>query len=349
MRRFHCSCGQALFFDSVVCERCNRPVGFAPDLGRMVALHDEGDGRYATLDTDAPPGLRYRYCNNGGLHGICNGLAVTDDTMDLCVACRLNRVVPDVGRPANLERWSRLEAAKRRLLYSLSVLGLPVAGKGDEPQSGLAFDFMEDQRSNPDVPQAFVATGHADGVITVNVMEADPAQQVIARERLNEQYRTLLGHMRHESGHYFWDRLVRDSGFLRGFRGLFGDERGDYAAAMDAYYQNGAAPDWNEAFISAYASAHPWEDWAETWAHYLHMLDTLETAKAYGIVGEAVGDGSPHSFEDGVGEWMHLSVVLNELNRSMGQDDSYPFVVPPRVVDKLRFVHEVVQANRAGE
>src|SRR6202011_5238904 len=35
--------------------------------------------------------------------------------------------------------------------------------------------------------------------------------------------------------------------------------------------------------VTPYASAHPWEDFAETWAHYFHMVDTLETATAFGL------------------------------------------------------------------
>lgn len=341
MQGFECACGQPLFFDSFVCERCGRPVGFAPDRQRMVTLETEprDAADLAVLhDRDG----RYRFCRNGEEHAVCNWLIPTGQADDLCQACQLNRTVPDLGQPANLRRWGRLEAAKRRLVYTLLAMRLPVASRLKVPEWGLAFDFLEDRRSNPAMPVDFVATGHADGVITINLLEADPVEQVRARERLHEQYRTLLGHMRHESGHYYWDLLVRDGPALDGFRERFGDERTDYRAALDRHYQQGAPADWSERFISAYASAHPWEDWAETWAHYLHMTDSLETARAFGVVDDGE-KRAPEAFDVRVERWAGLMVTLNELNRSMGQDDPYPFVITPTVVDKLRFVHETLE------
>ena len=57
----------------------------------------------------------------------------------------------------------------------------------------------------------------------------------------------------------------------------------DYAAALSSHYQIGAPAGWEEDFITAYAASHPWEDWAETWAHYLQILDGLETCEGLGI------------------------------------------------------------------
>jgi hypothetical protein len=348
MRRFRCACGQQLFFDNVACGRCGRTVGFAADLGRMVTLlpASQGVGR---LPVAGKKGLFYRLCGNSRQYAVCNWLVPADRPGPLCLACGLNRTVPDLSREGNRERWGRLEAAKRRLVYTLLRLGLPLVNRREDPAGGLAFDFLEDQRSSPAVPQAQVATGHAEGVITINVLEADPIERVRAREHMNEQYRTLLGHMRHESGHYYWNRLIRDAGPLARFRELFGDESADYAASLQQYYRDGPPPDWSQHFISSYASAHPWEDWAETWAHYLHMSDTLETAQDFRLAaGEAQPATSLPDFDARIAEWLRLTVMLNELNRSMGQDDSYPFVVPAPVIEKLRFIDELVE-QAAGQ
>ena len=127
-------------------------------------------------------------------------------------------------------------------------------------------------------------TGHLNGVVTINVSEADDAERERRRAGLAEPYRTLLGHMRHEVGHYYWKRLVTgDADRLARFRELFGDDRDDYAAALTRHYQSGPPQDWQDRFVSAYASAHAWEDWAETWAHYLHMTDTIEIAATCGV------------------------------------------------------------------
>jgi hypothetical protein len=201
---------------------------------------------------------------------------------------------------------------------------------------------------------ARVMTGHRAGLITINVAEADDPYREQTRKEMGEAYRTLLGHFRHESGHYYWDRLIRDSDQLGAFREMFGDERADYDAARESHYRRESEPEWPQAFVSAYASMHPWEDWAETWAHCLHIVDTLETARAYGLVLEPrpVG-GSPQQrlsaravhferFDDVITAWVPVTIALNSLNRSMGLPDLYPFVLSPRAVRKLRFVHDVI-------
>lgn len=343
MQRFRCTCGQPLFFDNRKCERCGHPVGFDPVVRTMVTLSDARGGLWEESEENGRKST-YRFCANGIHNAACNWLIPFEDAQELCAACLLNRTIPDLSRPVNLERWTRLEAAKRRLLYTLLWLRLPIASHTQDPQAGLAFDFLEDSRSNPLIAGEPVATGHSNGVITINVMEADPVERVRAREHMNEQYRTLLGHMRHESGHYYWDRLIKDSSRLGPFREHFGDERSDYAAALDLHYRDGPPDEWAQSFISSYASAHPWEDWAETWAHYLHIVDTLDTAKDFGVIDrhESLAEGTD-AFDASIAAWMEVSVMLNELNRSMGQGDGYPFVVPPTVVAKLRFVHDTVQ------
>src|SRR5437868_9942335 len=126
-------------------------------------------------------------------------------------------------------------------------------------------------------------TGHKDGIVTMKVEEADDVTRVRVRTQMREPYRTLLGHFRHETGHYYWDRLIANSDWLEPFRGLFGDERASYAEALDRHYQQGAPLDWQPQYVSAYATMHPWEDWAETWAHYLHMMDAVDTALGFGM------------------------------------------------------------------
>ena len=235
------------------------------------------------------------------------------------------------------------------------MLGCPVENKYDDPEHGLAYDFL----ASPDDPEAPpVLTGHADGVITLNIAEADDVERERRRHDLHEPYRTLLGHFRHEVGHYYWDRLIKDTPRIDLFRERFGDEREDYAQALQRHYQQGAPVDWQERFVSAYASSHPWEDWAETWAHYLHMTDTLETAAACGLSlrpgrtdeptlktpPPAPGSRRFASFDRVIESWFPLTYVLNNLNRGMGLPDGYPFVLSRPAVDKLRFVHETLNS-----
>ena len=337
MKRFECGCGQRLFFEDYRCLGCSREVGFAP--GFMTFL-SRGAGETAFLDAS---GRRWKVCANRAQHRVCNWLVAADDDRPLCRACRLNRVIPNLESPSNLDLWSRMERAKRRLVYSLISLGLPIDNLAG--RAPLAFEFMEDRRRNPRVAESFVMTGHRAGVITINLLEADDSARHAVREEMRERYRTLLGHFRHESGHYYWDWTVPVGEPLEEFRRLFGDERGDYQDAVRRYYWYGPAPAWHDRFVSAYASAHPIEDWAECWAHYLHIVDGLETARANGLLRE---DPSA-DWEIELATWMDGSVKLNELNRSLGTDDPYPFVLNSAVRQKLRFIHRRLAAATAGE
>ncbi|ALP51754.1 hypothetical protein Tel_00585 [Candidatus Tenderia electrophaga] len=332
MKRFQCHCGQEVFFENRRCQRCGRHLGYDPQRGTMVALAQRGgDGWWCEEN-----GVAYRLCGNRLNYGVCNGLVEVGDSNPLCVACRLNRTIPNISIPQNLERWGRIEQAKRRLIYGLLELGLPLEAPVAGYPRGLSFDFLEDQRSNPAVPQEFVTTGHFKGVITLNVLEADDVQRVWQRELSSERYRTVLGHFRHESGHYYFELLVPDR---QGFMALFGDPGQPYGQALQRYYNQGALAGWENDYISAYASAHPIEDWAECFAHYLHMLDTLETAAARGII-VPLSDVEP--IDRLLQRWDTLAVSVNELNRSLGLQDAYPFVVTPAVADKLRFVDAAI-------
>lgn len=296
-----------------------------------------------------------RYCANAGYHA-CNWLLDADSDSDLCRACALNRTIPDLRVEGNLLRWRKLELAKHRLIYSLLRFRLPLRSQHEDPERGLAFDFLADP--HPDFrEEAAVMTGHADGVITINIAEADDAERERQRLTMAEPYRTLLGHFRHEVGHYYWSALVGDhADVLTAFREQFGDERQDYAQALQQHYSAGVG-DWQPLYVSAYASAHPWEDWAETWAHYLHIVDVLETAYVYGVSIQprkgppdlaAQADFNAYrmaDFDALIQAWLPLTYAMNSLNRSMGQPDLYPFVLPPPVMQKLHFVHDLIWAQ----
>lgn len=336
MKRFFCACGQPLAFDNVQCLACGRTLAFAPESLTMVALEPAGAQIWTRLGD--PMRAPRRLCANYVGPAICNWLAPPDG--DYCVSCALTREIPDLSVDGNLARWARIEAAKRRLVYGLLVLRLPF---DDVEGRGLHFSFLAD------TPAQHVVTGHDNGRVTLSIAEADEATRAQTRESLGEPYRTLLGHLRHESGHYYWTRLVDGQPAHARFRTVFGDETTDYAAALARHYAEGPAGDWPSNFVSAYASAHPHEDWAETWAHYLHIRDTLDTARAHGI---SVGNAelppdaveTQWSFTALVAAWMPVTLAVNELNRSMGQPDMYPFVLPPAALEKLEFVHDLVVA-----
>lgn len=315
----------------------------------MAAFGSSGDEQWTMVASETPAG-HYRLCDNYKTHDICNWAVPADDGNPLCQSCRLTRVLPNLEVEGNREKWAKLEASKRRMLYTLLDLGLPIVARAESSQGGLAFEFR-----SPDMERSGkVSTGHDDGLITINVAEADDAEREKRRLRLHEPYRTVLGHFRHEVGHYYWDVLIRDSDRLAAFREEFGDERVDYSAALKKHYES-PAPDWAGFFVSAYASSHPWEDWAETWAHYMHLLDSLETAAACGVRVEPRRPDEPRMqrlpvpdrvkrqpFDLLLDQWHSLTYVLNNLSRSLGQADSYPYVLPKPAIDKLRFVHDVV-------
>jgi hypothetical protein len=341
MRTFKCTCGTRVFFDNTICLTCNRELGFLPDQGVLSALEPKGDGVYSTSRG------KYVKCSNNVEHGVCNWLVPQGGKETLCQACRLNNVIPDISNPENQELWAEVEKAKRRLVYSLNRLRLPLVSKSDDPEHGLAFDIKAETGSTR------VLTGHAEGLITLNLSEADAVSRETMRVKLKERYRTLLGHFRHEVGHYYWERLVRDGGddVLPAFRRLFGDESVDYSKALEKHYSPENRVDWAASYISHYAAAHPWEDWAETFAHYLHLIDTLETAQHFGFTSELSSKASVTKVSDFdvlMTEWGDLTIALNALNRSMGLPDAYPFAITDVVRDKLAFVHDLVRKTRAA-
>ena len=285
-------------------------------------------------------GSVYRKCANYVDLGVCNWMIPASEEKDFCRACRLNNVIPDLSNPKNAALWAEVEKAKRRLIYSLDRLRLPLVSKEEDPVHGLAFDIKADEGSTR------VLTGHADGLITLNLGEADAVKREHIREQLKERYRTLLGHFRHEVGHYYWEVLIRDNPALGPFRELFGDESEDYAKALERHYSQSHSPSNDHTFITPYAASHPWEDWAETFAHYLHMRDTLETAQHFGFAALPPGRMSMIGEADALlTEWTELTIALNALNRSMGLPDAYPFAISPKVWEKITFVAQTIRAG----
>jgi hypothetical protein len=350
MKLFECqSCRQPLYFENTRCESCGRRLGYLPSRDTVTAL-EEKDGGWHAL---AEPKGKYRDCANVA-QNVCNWLLPFDHPEQFCAACRHNRTIPDLTEPQNLARWRKIEVAKHRLFYTLLRLRLPLATRAEDAE-GLAFDFIADR--GPDGCRTSVMTGHDGGLITINLAEADDPERERQRFEMGEAYRTLLGHFRHEIAHYYWARLVARSSFLQEFRNTFGDERKNYVTALQTHYAEGPPQDWPEHFVTPYASVHPWEDFAETWAHYFHMVDTLETAGAFRLsLGPKLAKGAeltakidfdPHQapLDRIIEAWLPLTFAVNSINRSMGLPDLYPFVLAPPVIVKLAFVHRLIEAR----
>jgi hypothetical protein len=365
-RAFRCRCGRPVFFRNDTCLACGTPLGYDPDLVLLRPLaptRDPAVWRALRVRGTAAPLVAYRRCANAGTASGCNWLLRDDGDARahaLCRSCRLDRTLPDPADADNARLWLSFENAKRALVSQLIALRLPLASRvSEDPAAGVAFDLL---RSAPGGPP--VVTGHANGIVTIDLAEGDDAHRERVRHAMGEPYRTLLGHLRHEIGHYYWQRLVPGTAWEAPFRDLFGDERADYAAALRRHYEAGAPADWQDRHVSAYASAHPWEDWAETWAHYLHMVDALDTARSFGLVAhhdeiryepftaaalhEATAGPDELAFLELVNAWIELTGALNEVTRSMGEPDFYPFVLSAPAVRKLHFVHKVVGLAAAG-
>ncbi|MES2512258.1 MAG: putative zinc-binding metallopeptidase [Pseudomonadota bacterium] len=386
-RAYRCKCGVPVFFRNSECLACGTPLGYDPEQARLLSLMPgQATDTWVVwqpeqvADSDAvaepvqpqgdtnnilpPPARAYTRCLNLQTPAACNWLVPVDGPLEadgtgpalLCRACRLNRIIPDLNDPEHPDNgllWGRVELAKRRLVSALLALGLPVASRiTEDTERGMMFDFLRSPDNGP-----HVMTGHNTGLITLNLQEADDAVREAVRKAMREPYRTLLGHFRHEVGHYYWDRLVSGTSWMDGFHELFGDENKDYLASLRQNYEEGPAAEWWLTYVSAYASTHPWEDWAECWAHYLHMRDTIDTALSFGMVAESAHlEFTPYTidalykpdhpdaqnFLDFLNDWTRLTTMLNEMSRSMGQPDFYPFVLPLTVVAKLHFIHLLV-------
>ena len=336
MRDFICpNCGQHLALENSLCLSCHRPLGFSlEDMALLVIASGEDSAQPGFVDAD-----NYELCANMHL-AECNWLVETGQTAKLCVSCALTRTRPNDAESKALSAFADAEKAKRRLIAELVELKLPIVGRDEDPDYGLAFDLLSSEQDK-------VFTGHENGVITLDLAEGDDVHRLQLRIAMDEPYRTLLGHFRHEIGHYYYYRLVSTSpDYTQRFRELYGDPDADYQAALDRHYQEGPPADWEDNYVSSYATMHPAEDWAETFAHYLHIRGTLDTAAAFGFAPAAATFErrmlGPSGFHQIIDMWLPLSWALNMLNRSMGKQDLYPFLLPAAVLDKMRFIHTTI-------
>lgn len=322
MRSWTCGvCGQLVFFENSACLRCGSALGF------------DWSMRELWTRPEAPR------CANAERIG-CNGLAEADGA--LCFACSLTRTRPNDDDATGIGQWAEAERAKRRLLFELGELALPT--------DGLSFDLLSSTHGP-------VTTGHLDGLVTLDLAESDDAERELRRVQMGEPYRTLLGHMRHEVGHFYFPVLVDTDARRAEVRALFGDESADYQEALDRHYAEGPPDDWAQSYVSAYATMHPSEDWAETFAHVLHLHDALQTAREYGVRvegppgrpdlhAEPVVVAGKVGLREVLDDWLGLTYALNALNRSLGYDDLYPFVLTGPVVEKLDLVDDLVAGRR---
>ena len=355
MKLFKCqNCGNTIHFNNDVCLVCNSRIGYVRTLIDMSALQPNDDGSWTAL---AEPTQSYFFCENA-TEGACNWLVPASGGDRFCVACRFNLTIPDLSIAENHDRWRRIEQAKKHLFYSLTRWNLPMPRRADDPEHGLAFEVLADVEGSGGMATA-VLTGHNNGLIQINIAEADDAERERRRALMREPYRTLIGHFRHEIGHFYWDLLIQDKGRIQEFTAVFGDPAADYAMALQDHYANGAPPGWQQDYISGYASSHPWEDFAETWAHCFHMVDGLETARAFGIFPADLPAGAIHatevdpyeatSIDQIITAWVPLTVAINSINRSLGQPDLYPFVLTDAIVGKIDFVFRLIAEAREAE
>jgi hypothetical protein len=349
LRLFVCqACDNIVYFESRNCNHCGHRLGYLPDQNVMRALAPEGECWRQAGDT----ARLYTFCANARKDA-CNWLIPAGSADALCAACRHNGTIPDLSDEVRLKAWREMEDAKHRLIYSLLRWKLPLRTRLEDPEHGLIFHFLADE------PERKVMTGHDNGVITIALSEADDIERERRRQQMGEPYRTLLGHFRHEVGHHYWDLLVRDRGQLEACRQVFGDDTQDYEAALRRHYRDGPPANWRESYVSAYATSHPWEDFAETWAHYLHIVDTLEMAGNFGMqiapVADRIGglraaiDFDPYEvdgFEPVAQAWLPFVLAMNSLSRTIGSRDMYPFVLAPPVIGKLTFIHQLVQREQ---
>ncbi len=359
MRLFTCSnCSNVVHFENTGCVTCGARLAFRPSVLEMIALDAEGT---PILSPGQSAIGAVASCSNADLGG-CNWLVDDGDPSGFCVACRHNVTIPDLTVAENLANWQKIELAKRGLFYSLLRFRLPLQTRSEDPEKGLGFAFLADD-PEAEGEEGHVLTGHAEGLITLNIAEASDPEREARRVALGEPFRTLLGHFRHEVAHYYWNVLVRDRDAFNAFRAVFGDERQDYGEALERHYAEGPPAGWELNHISAYAASHPWEDFAETFAHYFHIVDALDTADAFGlrtnpdVETDAVGIELRRTFDSYatgtvtslIRAWVPLTLAINSINRSMGQPDLYPFVLSQPVFEKLDYINELIRSSSTSQ
>jgi hypothetical protein len=344
MQMFECGCGSTLFFDNSRCLTCKRETGWCPHCRSIVAVN----GITGSYSCDRCKSALLKCTNNRELT-VCNRFVLMQPggkAPAYCDCCKFNRTIPDLAVAGNAERWARLEAAKRRMIYDLDMLGLKYGTAAEGFTPGLVFEFKTDKIIENGQWQKIkncepITTGHADGVIIINICEADDVERERMRVNLHEPQRTLIGHFRHEIAHYFWDLLVKNRQEEE-CKAVFGDHTRDYAAAQRVYYEKGAPPDWQNSYVSAYATMHPWEDFAETFALYLDICGTLDTAQAQHFSDLPVPAKDLKATLD---RYTPMAIGMNEINRHMGLPDLVPEVFCCEVVKKLQYIHELVESS----
>jgi hypothetical protein len=363
MRTFRCTCDNSLFFDNSVCLRCNHEVGFCPVCDALQPLLPQPEGGFRCGNPACAAALVK--CENYKTHNVCNRCArvpvkaaaeapsvnaaspsASAPEPIFCDYCEFNDTIPDLNVPGHAEKWYRLESAKRRLLYELELLGLPLRLPESDPRPKLQFRFKADVEPKKILWFAMgkkeqVFTGHASGVITINIREANDAEREKLRVGFGEAHRTLIGHFRHEIAHYYWEILVLGRDEARCVEVFGNHEKPTYGEALDAYYKKGPPGDWRNRFVSAYSTMHPWEDFAETFATYLDMVSVLDTATHAEFIRVRPRFGD---FDAMIAQYKTLGIGMNEINRSMGLLDLVPEVFVEPVREKMRYVHDLISA-----
>ncbi|NQV28632.1 MAG: putative zinc-binding metallopeptidase [Rhodopirellula sp.] len=384
MKSFECVCSNTIFFENTQCLSCRRELGWCPACHSMTSLEpvttldpvtpgagtedlsesdsvDSDPSESNPIKSDPATARKFRCgkpgcgallkkCQNYAVERVCNRCCLVADNSakadPFCDYCRFNDTIPNLSLPSHREKWSRLEAAKRRLLYTLDLLHLPYGSQRDGFDPPLSFDFKADVVKPGRWWWAMgkeerVYTGHAGGKITINVREADTVELEKSRVHFEEAHRTVVGHFRHEIAHYYWQMLVQGQCEPE-CKAAFGDhENPSYAEAQQKYYTNGPPSHWRARFVSAYATMHPWEDFAETFATYLDMVSVLDTALNMGISDSC--DPTQAKLPRMVETYIRLGVVLNEMNRAMGLIDLVPEIFAPPIVEKMQFVHNLLR------
>jgi hypothetical protein len=354
MKSFSCQCGNMVFFENTKCVVCHHELGWCPACRNITALLPTADKQFRCGNASCK--VLLAKCHNYAVEHVCNRCCQVPDgsskSVEFCDYCRFNDTIPDLSFAGNREMWQRLEAAKRRLLYTLDLLRLQYGKSEDGVPLPLAFDFKADVVHKRKWwwsmgKEERVYTGHADGRITINLREADTVEREKSRVIFQEAHRTVIGHFRHEVAHLYWQLLVQGHCEPE-FKAAFGDhENPSYSDAQQRYYEGGPQEGWQANYVSAYATMHPWEDFAETFATYLDMVSVLDTALHMCVADSC--DPTKADLATMISRYVSLGIVLNEMNRAMGLIDLVPEILLPPIVAKMQFVHDLVRAAGKSE
>lgn len=349
MKKFYCGCGAQIFFENNQCVSCLSELAWCPVCDSLRSLIKHDNGQYFCGEPGCNTALTK--CYNYEVEQVCNrSIAATPENLYqpvFCDYCRFNETIPDLSVPSNKKKWQRIEVAKRRVFHTLDLLRLPYGNADDNVYPPLSFDFKGDVIPKKNFWRWMqnnerVFTGHANGKVTINIKEADDVEREKARVSFEEAHRTIIGHFRHEMGHYYWDLLVlgrcEDACIS-----VFGDHNNpDYSTALDQYYNDGPPADWKVDYVSAYATMHPWEDFAECFATYLDMVSVLDIANNELAIN--VVDPLQASLPDIAKKYVELGLLFNEINRAMGLIDLVPEVFTPAVLVKIQFIHNLLRS-----